>query len=300
MKIHNLTPAITWIEPASMSNFSACGGLFIESPRRVGIDTNFGTETGAWLRAAKPEILIASHYHIDHVATLKHGQMEGIERLMLPVEELPMVQHPENFHRLVDHQGELQRFWIDLLDRYRFWPTASVQGLDVAVLADLELGLLAVPTPGHSPGHYSFFFPEQGILFTGDMGIDPFGPWYCWPDCDLAALVSSLWRLRALEATTLLTSHGGMVTGHRACAEAFDKALDIIVRREEQIARWTAEGLDDTEIIARGLIYPGHAKYKTEFRYLMGYWEEKTLAQHRAALAAGGILAAKNREETCT
>lgn len=32
MKIRHLTPAITWIEPASMSNFSACGDLGATPP----------------------------------------------------------------------------------------------------------------------------------------------------------------------------------------------------------------------------------------------------------------------------
>lgn len=156
MRIHHLAPSITSIEPASMPDFPACGGVFIESPRREGIDSNFGPETASWLRARQPEQLIAVHYPIDHIATLKHGQMEGI-----------------------------------------------------------------------------------------------------------------------------------------------DKALNTIVRREEQIIHWTAEGLGDAEFIARSLVYPGHAKYKTEFRYLMGYGEEKPLAQDRSALVGGGVLAAKNREEVC-
>ena len=299
MKVHRLTPAITWIEPASMSNFSGCGGVFIEGPVRIGIDTNFGGETAAWLDAARPELLIASHYHIDHVATLKHGQAAGIGHLLLPEVELPMVRQPENFHHLVDRDDELKTFWLDLLSNHPFWPTAPVAGFTAESIAALGGGVAAIATPGHSPGHHSFFFPDLGILFTGDMGIDAFGPWYCWPDCDLPALVGSLARLRDLEATTLLTSHGGMISGRAACADAFDQALEIIVTREEKILGWTKEGLRDDEIVARGLVYPGRANYKTDFRHLMGYWEEKTLAQHRAALAAGGIIAVCSSPEGC-
>ncbi|MBU1568164.1 MAG: MBL fold metallo-hydrolase [Proteobacteria bacterium] len=290
MKAMSLSKHLTWLEPATMSNFSGCGGLLIDGRVRVGIDTNFGTETAAWLAAAKPDVLIASHYHIDHVATLKHGEDAGVCRLLIPAAELHMVRTPENFHHLVDREDELLAFWKDLLLRHRFWPSGPVDGFVAGDIEALDAGLVAIPTPGHSPGHTSFLVPDEGILFSGDMGIDSFGPWYCWPDCDLRTLVASLIRLRDLGAKTLLTSHGPMVTGETACRQAFDKAIEVIRQREDRIATMKEQDIPDEEIVSQGLLYPGHLSYKTEFRHIMGYWEEKTLQQHLAALAAGGVF----------
>lgn len=290
MKTVSLNKRLTWLEPASMSNFSGCGGLLIEGRVRVGIDTHFGVETPAWLAATKPDVLIASHYHIDHVATLKHGEEAGVGRLLIPAAELHMVRTPENFHHLVDREGELLIFWKDLLLRHRFWPTGPVEGFVAGDIEALDMGIVAIPSPGHSPGHTSFLLPDEGILFTGDMGIDNFGPWYCWPDCDLRTLVASLFRLRDLGAKTLLTSHGGLINGEAACRQAFDKAIEVIRQREKSIAAMKEQGIANEEIVNRGLLYPGHANYKTEFRHIMGYWEEKTLQQHLAALAVGGVF----------
>lgn len=291
MKTLCLNKHITWIEPTSMSNFSGCGGLFIESEVRIGIDTNFGAETATWLAVAKPDVLIASHYHIDHVATLKHGEEAGVEHLLIPAAELHMIRTPENFHHLIDRDDKLLTFWKELLLRHRFWPNGPIEGFVAGDIEALDVGIVAVSTPGHSPDHTSFLFPDAGILFTGDMGIDSFGPWYCWPDCDLRTLVASLVRLRDIGAKTLLTSHGGVIIGENACRQAFDKAIEVIRRREDHIADLKEQGVANEEILRRGLLYPGHQNYKTEFRHIMGYWEEKTLQQHLAALASGGVFA---------
>lgn len=290
MKTTKLSDHITWIEPATMSNFSGCGGLFIDGKVRIGIDTNFGQETPGWLAAAKPDMVVASHYHIDHVAALKHAEESGISRLLIPAGELRMVSDPTNFYHLVDRQGDLQDHWRGLLVRHRFWPSSQVEGFTTEDIAELGAGVIAVPTPGHSPDHTSFFFPDESILFTGDMGIDAFGPWYCWPDCNLRTLVKSLILLQDLSAKTLLTSHGSMVHGESACRAAFEMAITIIRQREEQIANWQEQGLSDEDIVNRGLLYPGHKNYKTDFRHIMGYWEENTLLQHQKALRVGGIF----------
>lgn len=45
----------------------------------------------------------------------------------------------------------------------------------------LDLGSLKVKlvaTPGHTPGHLSFFFPDEESLFLGDYDLTTFGPWY--------------------------------------------------------------------------------------------------------------------------
>lgn len=290
MKETALNPHLTWLEPASMSNFSGCNGLLIEGRLKIGIDTNFGEETAAWLAAAQPDVVIASHYHIDHVASLKHAEKAGIPQLLIPAGEVHMVNEPRNYQHLVDEQGPLLELWKSLLTRYSFWPSGPVQALHSIDLADLGVGLVTIPTPGHSPDHTSFYFADDAILFTGDMGIDAFGPWYCWPDCDLRTLVDSLIRLREMNAKTLVTSHGGMIQGASACRTAFDKAIEVVRQREIHIEKLMAQGVSSREIVEEGLLYPGHRNYKTEFRHIMGYWEEKTLLQHQTALQAGGIF----------
>ncbi len=74
----------------------------------------------------------------------------------------------------------------------------------------IELGkrrLVALHTPGHSPGHLCFFDPEQGYLFTGDLLYQ--GTLYAfYPSTDPVAYAASIARLAAMQGVCrLLPGH---------------------------------------------------------------------------------------------
>ncbi|MEJ2186537.1 MAG: MBL fold metallo-hydrolase [Gemmatimonadota bacterium] len=69
--------------------------------------------------------------------------------------------------------------------------------------------LVAVATPGHTPDHYAFHWPGAGAVFVGDLmmgGQDT--TLVAPPDGDLGAYLTSLDRIRSLDAHVLYPSHG--------------------------------------------------------------------------------------------
>lgn len=79
-----------------------------------------------------------------------------------------------------------------------------------------------VHTPGHAPGHLSYYLPDADFLFSGDALHAPEGdldgPRY--PQGEAAA-VESMRRLADREFDTTLTQHGGLVEeGSEAVAAA--------------------------------------------------------------------------------
>ncbi len=76
-------------------------------------------------------------------------------------------------------------------------------------------GLRVVATPGHTPGHVSFFAPAAGILFSGDSIISEKGrliqsrPAATW---DAAQAQASAKAQAALGATIVCPGHGPVVT----------------------------------------------------------------------------------------
>lgn len=77
---------------------------------------------------------------------------------------------------------------------------------------ELQIGSMAVRvihTPGHSPGHVSYYIPSENLLIGGDLIIGGSVGRTDLPDSDHAALEASIRRVMALPAETrLLGGHG--------------------------------------------------------------------------------------------
>lgn len=121
---------------------------------------------------------------------------------------------------------------------------ASRTGAAVRCLADgtLQPGehvrtdageLVAVHTPGHTPDHAAFHWPERRAVFCGDLmlgGLDT--ALVAPPEGDLGDYLASLERLRALAPGVLLPTHG---PPFQDPATALDRYLAHRRERERQV-----------------------------------------------------------------
>jgi glyoxylase-like metal-dependent hydrolase (beta-lactamase superfamily II) len=85
---------------------------------------------------------------------------------------------------------------------------------DNEIISDVLGGLHVVATPGHSPGHISFWQPERGILFTGDVLMNLMGlrlPFAAFTT-DMTQNKRSLARIAALKPPILCFGHGTPLT----------------------------------------------------------------------------------------
>lgn len=80
----------------------------------------------------------------------------------------------------------------------------------------LHIGQLEVKvifTPGHSPGHVSYYFPQEGVLVGGDLIIGGAVGRTDLPDSNHDQLEASVRRIMKLPMETkLLPGHGGVAT----------------------------------------------------------------------------------------
>ena len=78
--------------------------------------------------------------------------------------------------------------------------------------------LLAVWTPGHSPGHCCFYWPQRRLLFSGDHLLPKISPnigLHPQSGADpLADYLASLERIRRLDVTQVLPAHGDPFADH--------------------------------------------------------------------------------------
>lgn len=122
---------------------------------------------------------------------------------------------------------------------------------------EIDLGhtkLQVIHTPGHSAGHCCFHFPNERIVYLGDLDLTSFGPWYGGYDCDIEAFLASIERIRDLAPRAVVTSHGhGLIT--ESIDERLQRYADIIGSRDKQILEMLSTPQTLDEILSREIIY---------------------------------------------
>jgi hydroxyacylglutathione hydrolase len=289
MKRTRVTDQLTFLEPDDMRLFKACAGVMVQTTRKLVIDTNMGPETAAFLHAEQPQAAIISHYHLDHAVwttvAQKHTQAEvfipsGEESYLTDIDFF--LEHTAGPYGPVEawrHFSVKESGYRELEGTTTYHPGRS--------FSDRHLSIVCLDTSGHSPAHRSFYFPEDKVLFTGDMGVDRFGPWYGWVNCDLRHLVESILHLRGLPVDVLLTSHGGMLTSR--IDAAWHQALRHLLKREQGVATRLEAGLRPETIVAEGIFFKQKAQVPEPMRSFLTMWDTAMFDHHRKLIEQGGL-----------
>ncbi len=102
--------------------------------------------------AARPQAILVTHGHFDHF-----GAVNSLASRF----ELPVYVGAADAQRLADPEsGPFAGFPVEAV-------AATPELLDGEVSLDLVVPVTAIPTPGHSPGSYTFAI--EGQLFSGDL-----------------------------------------------------------------------------------------------------------------------------------
>jgi glyoxylase-like metal-dependent hydrolase (beta-lactamase superfamily II) len=96
-----------------------------------------------------------------------------------------------------------------------------------------DVSLTVVSTPGHSPDHVCFWHAPTRTLFGGDLAIKGTTVWIpTHLQGDLAAYLTSLERVLALEPARIMPAHGAVIEEPAAVLRSY---LEHRREREEQI-----------------------------------------------------------------
>jgi glyoxylase-like metal-dependent hydrolase (beta-lactamase superfamily II) len=188
----------------------------------------------------EPKALLLTHIHLDHA---------GAAGTLVQVwPKLEIFVHERGARHLIAPErlmASAYRVFGSQLDE-RFGPLTPVPAANVHPLTGGEtvFGLAVQATPGHASHHISFFNPDSGYAYPGDiagvaLGEGPVVPPTPPPDIDLPRWRDSLDRLEAWAPTSLGLPHFGQiddVTGHLSRMRA---ALD---EHEEHAREGEADG----------------------------------------------------------
>ncbi len=290
---------IKYLVPDSMKNFSACAGIIVKGRKKILIDTNMGpSETAALFSAEQPDIAISSHYHLDHSAWCWTALSECDAVLYIPEIEAEYYRDFNHFIKMTCGPYGLGKEWREFAYNVTgFREVSKFETYTPDVEFDVGGSIIkCLPSPGHSPGHTSFYLPDEKILFTGDMGIDRFGPWYGWFDCDLFSFIDSILRLKSMETEILITSHGGILKEN--IGSAWDKCLAFFIENERSVASLLEKGTSSEEIVSEGLFYKGKEKVGEPMRSFLYMWDDMILKNHEKCLKNGSLESYINKHNS--
>ncbi|MDJ0781961.1 MAG: MBL fold metallo-hydrolase [Desulfosarcinaceae bacterium] len=291
MRETRICEGVTYLIPDTMRSFQACAGLKISSGATTAlVDANMGlTETPALLTATRPDLAVMTHYHVDHSAWASTVAELTSARILAPAQEVAILAAPEPLHLKEARARGFGQAWERFMaDTVGYAPVPSVTPYDHGTPLRIgRLTLETLDTRGHSPGHTALYLAGPQILFCGDLGIDRFGPWYGWPNCDLVALVGSLLRMRGLPQKLLLTSHGGI--RDRGFEAAWTEAIFRVLTREAHLEMDLSAGRSREAVVETGIFFCHKAGVPEPMRRFLYMWDEIMYDHHQAVLAHGGL-----------
>jgi ribonuclease/clavin/mitogillin len=306
---------------------------------RVLVDTGAGDEILEAVTASGPvEIVINTHYHIDHIRGngrfgLGHGAPpqpghgaspqpghgaspqpghgaspqpgHGAPLFWCPQGESAAISTWEGFLEFTGfgHPGFEE---ARLFRRTLGWtPTPIAREIGDGETLDFDGAagprVIVLRLPGHTPGHSGLWFPDERVIFSADIDLSGFGPWYGDVYGDIDDYLLSVRRLEALAAevslrgrrsATILTSHRRPMT-YADFVERLPRFVAQVEARDERLlGLLIREGpLTLEAVVNRWPIYGPHAPQLPGIRkseYFMAKHHLKRLARAGRVLCDDG------------
>lgn len=110
-------------------------------------------------RGIKPDIVLITHYHLDHIGSLKVIQEEYNPEIYAGSIEIPII---EGNVPMPKPKSLGARIMFSMIK------PEKVTGVKDAKKLEIE-GIKAIDTPGHTPGSTSYLIENEKVIFIGDV-----------------------------------------------------------------------------------------------------------------------------------
>ena len=207
-----------------------------------------------------------SHWHEDH---FHYMYLFDSSPLWISERDFPPLTDMEIFLDWYGLKEESRRaYWKKVMrEQFNFQPRSKARFIRNDEKIDLgQVKVQVIATPGHTPGHLSFFFSEEELLFLGDYDLTSFGPWYGDVASSIDETIKSIRRLKQIPAKKWIACHENGLFEENP-GKLWDNYENIIYEREEKILNYLKKPHTLEEISAAWLIYGKPRKPLEFFEY---------------------------------
>ncbi len=264
----------------------AYGFLILGKDTRALIDTGCGPEACRQvIEKFEVDMVINSHCHPDHVAG---NHLFRDKALWVPGERCRETGAIDTLsRRLVGPDKAIMEFWenwvrtILSMENYEYTETFG----DGHVFDFGGIRLKAVHTPGHLADHYCFLEPEENILFTFDVDLSTFGPFYGNPEADIPQFEQSMDKIMEIRPACVASSHRRPVREN--VMEELRKFKGKITRNQNRVT----EKLDIPRTLDElTALKPIFGKYIPGVEVIYAFFEKCMIQKHLEQMAATGLV----------
>ena len=231
------------------------------------------------------DLVVISHAHEDHLAGLH--LFPDVPVLAHPA-EVGAVRSPEvllaGFGMRSSEAGGFREHLRDTFHLSERQDVGTFEDGDVVDLGGRTLSVLHLP--GHTAGHCGLLVEPDGFFFLGDIDLTSFGPYYGDLSSSLDDFLTSIGRLRDVDARWYGTSHQvGVLDDRRAFLDALDRFAAVVDRRDETLLRLLRQPRTLADVVAHRLVYRPHV----ELPFVEAV-ERRTASLHLERLERHGLV----------
>jgi len=287
--------SIKVIRGENNSRFPCCTSLLVDGGDLVAV-----IDPGAGVKALQAacekkhvDLVVNTHYHFDHINC---NHLFSETKLLLNPLEAACFSDLANVGKLLgirEYYGDNGvTAWIDNVKnpqtkqtpfspscRHEWWLSTRTNAGEYAYDQDWFIGkvkVIMVHTPGHTQGLCCPYFPDEGVVYTGDIDLTSFGPWYAGTDGDIDSFIQSARLIASLNADHFITGHQEGVFSRSEFQKRLDRFINIIEERQQRLIKLLESGVTPEDVPSHGLIYP--PKYHVDPWVKM--WEGITVRKH--------------------
>jgi glyoxylase-like metal-dependent hydrolase (beta-lactamase superfamily II) len=268
-----ITERIKFVEAPNKAKFPYCHCLLIEDDKRVLIDTSFGPEHLQDLIKTPIDIIVNTHFHEDHILNNYHFPEAAVWMHPLDAPGSRSLDTFLEYYGFADFGGEkLGQEFIDSIDLHA--SPVHHEFVDGEILDFGHVQLRVVHTPGHTPGHCAFYQEKTGLLFSADIDLSGFGPWYAHRCSNIDDFIVSIQKCIALDPQIIVSSHKGIITDD--IPARLQKYVEVIYRKEDEIIDALQVPQTVAQLADRQIIYGAD----NSLTPLLLWFEKMAVAQH--------------------